>query len=60
MNKKLLKLEVKPIYKEIGKSEPINDSSQKKCDLCDGVGYYQERKGGAVHTCWKCLKDGKL
>ena len=30
------------------------------CELCKGKGYMQEYKNKAVHTCWKCLKEGKL
>ena len=30
------------------------------CPLCKGKGYYQEAKGEPVHTCFKCLREGKL
>jgi len=60
MNKKIAKIEVKPFYHEISKNEPISPINPKSCDLCGGMGYYQERKGGAVHTCLECLKKGKL
>ena len=31
-----------------------------KCPECGGRGYVQKQKGGAVTTCFKCLKEGKL
>lgn len=30
------------------------------CPLCKGIGYVQDKKGGEVHTCFKCLSEGKL
>jgi hypothetical protein len=33
---------------------------EQKCGLCKGVGYYQEYKGGPVHTCLTCLNAGRL
>lgn len=66
--KKIAKIEVKPFYHEISKSVPISPinlisegfTGDMKCELCGGKGYYQERKGGSVHTCLECLKKGRL
>jgi hypothetical protein len=30
-----------------------------ECELCKDTGIVQE-KNGQVHTCWKCLQEGKL
>jgi hypothetical protein len=32
----------------------------KICKVCKGLGYVQEKKNGPVHTCWECLKKGRL
>lgn len=43
--------------------EQIKEEKKKleyKCELCKDKGYYQEYKHGAVHTCMKCLKEGRL
>lgn len=36
------------------------EKKQKVCELCNGLGYYQEAKNKPVHTCMKCLREGKL
>lgn len=34
-------------------------SENKTCEKCHGTGRVKE-KDGSVHTCWKCLQEGKL
>ena len=33
-------------------------SRDEICNICKGRGYLKEN--GIVHTCWVCLKEGKL
>ena len=33
---------------------------QEVCPYCKGEGYYAEAKNKPVHTCWTCLKAGRL
>lgn len=47
----IMKMKVKPIEKEEPKSI---------CKICKGLGYVREEKGIAVHTCWECLREGRL
>jgi len=30
-----------------------------ECEECKGTGMIKE-KDGSVHTCWKCLREGRL
>jgi len=30
-----------------------------KCEKCNGTGIVKD-KDGSVHTCWKCLEEGRL
>ena len=39
-------------FQENGKSEEI-------CPKCHGTGIVKE-PDGTIHTCWKCLEEGKL
>jgi len=32
--------------------------NMEKCPDCGGSGFVKDKKG--VHTCWKCLEEGKL
>ena len=34
-------------------------SENKECEKCHGTGIVKEANG-TVHTCWKCLQEGKL
>jgi len=31
----------------------------KKCEKCKGTGQIQE-KGGGIHPCWDCIREGRL
>jgi len=37
---------------------PIQSSKGQTCSKCKGTGIVYE--GSLSHTCWKCLKEGKL
>ena len=37
----------------------MKTKEQKVCKECKGKGIVYE-KFGYVHTCWKCLKEGRL
>jgi hypothetical protein len=45
---------------KITKQEAEEIKSEYKCDYCKDQGYVQERKFGPVHTCFYCLKAGRL
>ena len=46
--------------KQNKKEQYIEIKSKYQCELCKDIGYIQEDKGKAVHTCWNCLKEGRL
>lgn len=42
------------------KDLPKSIKKEEVCGLCNGKGYIQDKKGKDVHTCFKCLKAGRL
>lgn len=45
---------------EIKIAEEREAEKQKVCSLCHGTGIVHDGKGKEVHTCWRCLHEGKL
>jgi DnaJ-class molecular chaperone len=46
----------KLVYKFLNIPDIIK--SMENCPDCGGSGYVKDKNG--VHTCWKCLEEGKL
>ena len=55
-----IKREDRPNYEDIRPDErPSLPKTSQECPDCKDKGIVKE-KDGSVHTCWKCLQNGRL
>ena len=51
-------MEFDPIARDDLRKDPLPETSNE-CPNCKDTGIVKE-KDGSVHTCWKCLEEGRL